>query len=334
VIAILVLVVAISIAMEDGVEDDVEVGRRGGRRFLSGRFGRLRFGRRAANRAGNDELDLGEEEGLSTFDTNEASEERGGGLVSMSSYVTELQKAQDKCPNDSLVCPSSAATSSAKAATSSLIAPSKKSARGTPDNDPGKAARCKQVISGSELNAGTLDCRVAKNRCWLPNEMKLKTGYSRCKRKFKYGCKDGIDEHGVFMFDDVEGDGNGYCSSWMGMGVVDGVVTCNKDHSICNKAKLDRDNVKQSKGVLVFMQKRVSCNPEGRCDVFKVGLCIDTKKYIMLGGQPRTQTNRWEARMARAAKNAIKKGMFRSTSQKYQCAGKDLKVAQSMIDLF
>ena len=32
-------------------------------------------------------------------------------MVSLSSYVTELQKAQDKCPNDSLVCPSSAATS-------------------------------------------------------------------------------------------------------------------------------------------------------------------------------------------------------------------------------
>ena len=32
-------------------------------------------------------------------------------MVSMSSYVTELHKAQDKCPNDSLVCPSSAANS-------------------------------------------------------------------------------------------------------------------------------------------------------------------------------------------------------------------------------
>ena len=244
VLAILVLVVAISIAMEDGVEDDVEVGRRGGRRFLSGRFGRLRFGRHA-NRAGNDEeLDLGEGEELSALDGFVAPEERGGGgaggkctpkpgqspykkfcnearsqssctsagkaaapycmwgggKISMSSYVSELQKAQDKCPNDSLVCPSSAQASSSQASTSSMLTPSSKSARGTPDNDPGKTARCvdperpagfkplsrcrcKQVVGGDQLIPGTLDCKPAKRRCWIPNSVKgMKTNY-RCKVK-------------------------------------------------------------------------------------------------------------------------------------------------------
>jgi len=379
VFAILVLVVAISIAMEDGVEDDVEVGRRGGRRFLSGRFGRLRFGRgRHANRAGNDEeLDLGEEEELSVLDGFVASEKKGGGggagkctpkpgqspykkfcdeaksqssctgagkaaapyctwaggMISMSSYVSELQKAQDKCPNDSLVCPSSAQASSSQAATSSLLTPSTKSARGTPDNDPGRHARCKQVVSGDQLNPGTLDCKPAKRRCWLPNELKLNT--RRCNKESK-SCPDGIHPNGAFMFDDVEGDGNGYCSSWRGFGVTDGVLSCNKDHSICNKAKLDRDNVNHSPGVIVFMQKRVSCNPEGRCDVFKVGLCVDQKKYIMSPGTYRSETSRWAQHLARAAKNAIRKGMLSSTSQSRsgQCSAKDQKIAQAMIDLF
>ena len=155
------------------------------------------------------------------------------------------------------------------------------------------------------------------------------------------------------MFDDVEGDGNGYCSSWRGHGVIDGVLTCNKDHSICNKAKLTRDNVKHSPGVIVFMQKRVSCNPEGRCDVFKVtaaieylehahaherivqvGLCVDQKKYIMQSGQYRSNTNRWAQSLGRAAKNVFRKKMLTSQSKTGQCNAKDQKIAKAMIDLF
>jgi len=151
----------------------------------------------------------------------------------------------------------------------------------TTDSDPGAAARCSNVRAGTTA-PGALSCSPKQDKCHVPDGYTQKR--SICQAYWGGGdaivdavqCPDGgIHWQGVFMFS----ANYPYCVAWDSVAARLGLQECNKDRTICTKLTARHLN-RMSTSAGVLMMKRMVCDEEGTCAVFKAGKCFDVGKKM------------------------------------------------------
>lgn len=189
--------------------------------------------------------------------------------------------------------------------------------------DPGYCARCTKVTK--DRRPGGLLCRLIKgSKC--TKDVHTKVGFAHA---IQANCPDGAIQSGGVWFTGHDKKGHSECQSrcmeWTSETVVTGDQVCGSftgGQVLCTKAAVLHPN-RMSKKAGVLVMKRLRCNHNHECAVFKAGLCINVGKDVW-SSELNTKIKDLKTETLFFAKkaSALLKKYKNALPSKYQCKDK------------
>jgi len=149
-------------------------------------------------------------------------------------------------------------------------------------SDAGAAARCSNVRANT-ATTGDLECVPDQCNCYTPDG--FKTSCTECEEYWGgvVECPDGdIGWEGVYITGRAQ-----YCAAWDSGAAKIGLQVCTADTKTCTKLAAQHLH-KMSKSAGILVMKRMKCDDEVGCSVFKAGKCFDVGQDVFA-----THLNDW-----------------------------------------